>query len=117
MSWWVFNRGLSLSRRGRKRTLTEDEETEVGSFVDGRVAAHQPTTLADMIKHITVAFEKKMSPSMVSKMLKRLGYRSHLTQTRPAKRDRYRIKAEIEDFRNQIKGMSFSCGSNAFVRC
>jgi len=91
-----------LKRRGRKRTLRREDEEELLEWIIDRNKKGDPVNGEEISRYCADNFDWELKRAWVSKYAKRNRLGSHLTQKRPAKRDRESSAIEIEDFRHEI---------------
>jgi len=98
-----------LNKRGRKRTLTSEQEAELLDWIIGSNDKGQAVSGQEILDFCKDNFDWLPKLPWVSKFTKRNRVRSHLTQKRPAKRDRESSQTEIADFRAVIDAETTRC--------
>ena len=91
-----------LKKRGKKRTLSEEQEEELLDWVVRKNAKGDPPNADEICDYCADNFEWKPQRPWVSKWAKKHRVSSKLTQKKPAKRNRDSSLAEINDFRREI---------------
>jgi len=87
--------------RGRPRKLSAAETRAIVDFVERSRANWDPVTIATVRQFAAQSLGRALSPSYVSRMLRREGYTSQKTQKRPASRVRATYDQEVKEFREK----------------
>lgn len=90
---------LRLSRRGRRKRLTSDQERQIMEWCLQRYTNALPISGDIVVQYVQTALDLKISRNYVSRMMERNEWSSYRTQKRPAKRNRPTYQKEVDEFR------------------
>jgi len=90
-----------LSKRGRKRLLTADQESQIMDFCLQRFSASLPISGEIISNYAKDALDRELSRNYISRMMERNEWSSYRTQKRPGKRLRATYQKEVDDFREK----------------
>lgn len=91
-----------LSNRGRKGTLTQEEQSQIRDWIVNRCESFEVTGWKEIAMEVKNRFDWEPQQSWVSKFCKKWGIASHATQKRPTKRIRDTIDKEIRTFVDEV---------------
>jgi transposase len=88
-------------KRGRPSKLTTSERESILNFVASQRDNYEAVTIASIRHFSASSLGRSLSPSYVSRFLRRNGYSSQRATKRPASRVRPTYQAEVNDFRTK----------------
>lgn len=90
-----------VQNRGRKSKLNEGQQTELISWLNERNNNYQSCTGDEIRAFIAHTFNIQITPSGLSKLLRRLGFAAHKTQKRAQQRTDPNYNLLVDNFRAQ----------------